>query len=166
MQTSVYTWSTVLCNILDLLYFQFIELHSWEYSKVLLSCLSWNGFFMCIFGDVFSSIKNFSIRHLFFYITVKKKNSLISPYYMFAADLEKWITESFQEYLSEFGVDVDTWWGKIGFSCYATASVQGKYHRESTTSWTNWIPSEITGNRFADLKIELIHIWWVDVSCQ
>lgn len=44
---------------------------------------------------------------------------------MFAADLEKWITESFQEYLSEFGVDVDTWWGKIGFSCYATASVQG-----------------------------------------
>lgn len=44
---------------------------------------------MCIFGDVFSSIKNFSIRHLFFYITVKKKNSLISPYYMFAADLEK-----------------------------------------------------------------------------
>lgn len=85
---------------------------------------------------------------------------------MFAADLEKWITESFQEYLSEFGVDVDTWWGKIGFSCYATASVQGKYHRESATSWTNWIPSEITGNWFADLKIELIHIWWVDVSCQ
>lgn len=84
---------------------------------------------------------------------------------MFAADLEKWITELFQEYLSKFGVDMGIWWGKIGFSCYATASVEGKCHIERAASRTNWIPSE-TGNLFAYFKIELIHIWWVDVSCQ
>lgn len=53
---------------------------------------------------------------------------------------------------------MDTWWAKVVYNCFVSASVQGKCHIMTATWWTNQTLSEITGNLFVYLRVELMHI--------